>query len=477
MKHIKLLPIIMLVLFLSLFTPITAHADIAPPEQPPGASIVPGGESTQVRMVAETVTLTVLPKPSANQLAQAATVADFTMRNLSAETETMQARFPLTFWNDRDDGFGKFPEISNIQIFVDGKQVSTHRIDANFSNAGGIAYQQAPWAAFDVSFPPATDVKITVKYTTNGYGYADGPNAVFRYVLETGAGWNGTIGSADVIIKLPYPATEENAPDAESMGFGRTTPGMQRIDDTVRWHFEDFEPTADDNILVVLVIPAFWQKVLNWRAQTQKTPNDGEAWGQLGKAIKEAIRAAKGYPRDDAAAQKAYGEAIQAYEKAVTLLPKDALWHYGFADMLWDNYYFLNRAKPGISEVSRIADELRLSLALSPKNQKAIDLADWVAQEYPWAIAKTDDGYDYPVLTATPTANPSTETPSPEATSTPQLRMVPTLTAVPTGADTPVSPAKTPKAGLPLCGGAGLVMFPALAAFWLCKRSKHATHL
>ncbi|HRQ24933.1 MAG TPA: hypothetical protein PLF42_16015, partial [Anaerolineales bacterium] len=70
------------------------RADIAPPEMPPGVTLLPGEESTQVRMVAETVTLTISADPSDAQKAVAETVAVFTMRNLGASEERMQVRFP-----------------------------------------------------------------------------------------------------------------------------------------------------------------------------------------------------------------------------------------------------------------------------------------------------------------------------------------------------------------------------------------------
>ena len=47
-----------------------------------------------------------------------------------------------------------------------------------------------------------------MSYTVNGYGYY--PQIAFDYVLETGAGWNGTIGSADIIVDLPYDASDLN---------------------------------------------------------------------------------------------------------------------------------------------------------------------------------------------------------------------------------------------------------------------------
>src|SRR5690349_13754199 len=110
--------IFILALFACIALPIPARADVAPPEQPPGASIVPGVEFTQVRMLAESVYLTVLSTPLPQYLGQAKTEAIFLMRNLGTAQERMQVRFPLTFWNNSSDGFGRYPEIRDIQILV-----------------------------------------------------------------------------------------------------------------------------------------------------------------------------------------------------------------------------------------------------------------------------------------------------------------------------------------------------------------------
>ncbi len=469
MKHSKLLAILLLVLLISLFSPIRAHADIAPPEQPPGANILPDSENTQVRMVAETVTLTVLTNPSPNYLGQAATEAVFTMRNLGTETETMEARFPLTFLNGSNGGNEHWPEISDIRVWVKGKQIATHRIQAAHTDPN-FGVVEIPWAAFNITFPPNQDVIVTVKYTTNGYGY--GPFFDLGYVLETGAGWKDTIGSADIIVKLPYPATAEN------IGFDPASKAVM-VGDEIRWHYEDFEPTPDDNIGIAVLTVSYWQNVLHWRKETQQNPKDGEAWGQLGKAIKPVVIDNKSgflYLTDETN-NKLFNEAIDAYEKAVTLLPKDALWHYGFADLLWmrnNGFAFgFDDEALQIADSYRIANELRQSLALDPKNTDAIKLADWVATTRPWAIRKADDGYDYPILTVTPTLWPTpidyeflTATPSPIATSTPQPTLVSTDTAA------PISPTKSPNTGSPVCGGAALILIPALVVFWRAKRQR-----
>jgi tetratricopeptide (TPR) repeat protein len=453
--------ILFLALFIYVCAPLHAHADAAPPEQPPGTNIVPGSEMTQVRMVAETVNLTVLSTPSPNYPGQAKTEAVFMMLNLGTAEESMEVRFPLTFWNNESDGYGNYPEIPDIEIQVDGQQVQTHRIEADFTAPGGfIAHQQAPWAAFDVTFPPGKNVVIGVKYTTNGYGHA--PYFSLRYILETGAGWNGTIGTADIIVTLPYEASSRNILSGNDTA--------EFAGKELRWHFENLEPTADDNINVSLVQPVVWKKVLDYSEYVREHPNDGEGWGQLGKAYKEAIRFDKGYLREDPVGEEMYRLSVQAYEKAVTILPDDALWHYGFADLLWAHYFFTFGGQPtaqSIPDFARAVDEIRQSLALDPGNQQVKDFAGWVASQYPWAVRQTDQGFDYLILTATPTFAPDTFTPSSEPSSTPVAPPIDT----PTPAFTPVPPAKTDAPGtIPVCGGA-VFLLPVLAGLlWLISK-------
>jgi hypothetical protein len=463
-------------LLLALLAPLPVRADVAPPGQPPGTNIVPGDE-TQVRMVAETVALTVLSTPAANFLGQAKTEAVFMMRNLGAVDETLEVRFPLTFWDNQSDGFGNFPEISDIQIQVNGQTVRTRRLEADFT--GGVAFSRAPWAVFNVIFPTGQDVIIKVTYTTNGFGYA--PYFALRYVLETGAGWNGTIGSADIIVKLPYEANTQNAMLEEGVGFSTTTPGAQLVGKEIRWHFEDFEPTRENNIEITLLQTSQWRKVLDETANITQNPTDGEAWGRLGKAYKEIVRMSR-YFRDDPAGVEMYQLSLRAYEKAVTLLPKDALWHYGFADLLWSHYYLDHffREVSDLPELVYAVDEIRQALALDPKNQNARDLADSIAREYPWAIRQTETGYDYLLLTVTPTSIPptATETPLPEPSATPQptgtLPPAPTAVFVTDTPPTlpPAPPTPVPSAGNPLCGGSALLL-PALAGLlWFSSKSK-----
>ncbi len=461
----------LMVVFLGVLFPSSiASADVAPPALPPGSNIAPGSQATQVRMMAETVTLNVKDKASAGSLGEASTEADFTMRNLGAVEESMDVRFPLTFFDGQSDGFGKYPEINDLRAFVNGEQIGTKRITTpNTYDSSGPA---VPWASFPVKFPVGKDVSIVVKYTTKGYGIV--PYLALRYVLETGAGWNGTIGSADVIVKLPYEANNENVMLDEGTGFSQTTPGSAFSANEVRWHFEDFEPTAENNIEISLVIPSFWDQVLAEQAAVKKSPNDSEAWGGLGKAYKLILGLEREY-RSDPGGETIYNLSQQAYTKAVTLKPKDALWHYGFAELLWYHYYYnvYSAGSQDTTELVHALQELNDSLQIDPNDTMVQNFADQISYRFPDVLAKTDHGYVFLALTAPPAWTPVTmyATPTGTATSAPPATQAPaTLASVQTEAPIATTVSAQPAGGVPFCGGAFLILPLLLGLFWFANR-------
>ena len=81
-----LIPILLIAFFIPIH-PVPAYADVAPPEQPPGSSLMPGEGGTQVRMLAETVLLEVTSDKPDGSLGKALVTASFIMRNLGAQSE------------------------------------------------------------------------------------------------------------------------------------------------------------------------------------------------------------------------------------------------------------------------------------------------------------------------------------------------------------------------------------------------------
>ena len=397
--NMKKLAIVLLTVMLFTF-PSKALADVAPPINPPGSNPQPGTESTQVRMMAETVLIDV---QNDGRLGSATITADFTMRNLGSDPESMAVRFPIS----ANDGRGEYPEITNFTVSVAGTQIQYRR--TSYPDVED-ASQTVPWAEFDITFPVGQDVPIQVKYKLRGSGYA--PYTAFYYILESGAGWKDTIGSADIILRLPYEATPQNVIMDFQIGWAETTPSGSFEGNEVRWHFEDFEPglyQVIQNMEFALVAPTAWQKVLEDRANAAKYPNDSEVWGQLGKAYKSIVLMSR-YYRTDEGGEALYQLSIDAYEKCLSLNPNDAQWHAGFAELL--AYHSFVDSLNGIVEPDavRALDEIRIALALSPFDDTVRSIADTIYFMFPQGMSQTESGYDFPWLTQTPTALPPTPT-------------------------------------------------------------------
>lgn len=206
------------------------------------------------------------------------------------------------------------------------------------------------------------------------------PFVAYRYVLETRAGWHGSIGSAEIIVILPYKANHQNVIIGDTTGWSQTTPGANFGGNQVIWHFEDFEPTLENNIEILVVMSNVWRKVLEERARVVDHPKDGEAWGRLGKLYKKSSYL-RNWFREDDGGKELFFLSMQAYENALELLPDDALWHVGFADLLWKHAYW-DVFQPG-----------------SPN-------LDEITHSMPGAVNKIGDTYKFLMLTTTPTIVP-----------------------------------------------------------------------
>jgi len=427
------------------------QADVAPPAQPPGGSIVPG-ESTQVQMQSEIVEVTVQPLPYVGEpqlvdkTAQAKVKASFTMRNLGSAVEKMQVRFPLMDPSGMGDGFGNYPEIQDIQVRLNEKLVSTTRITTPTPNTWDKNAPPIAWAAFDATFPPEKNVAIDVSYTLKPTGYY--PVAEFRYILETGAGWRGPIGSADIVLRLPYDATPQNVLQGEN----NSTIGGQYVGNEVRWHYENLEPTARDNWAGDIVTPGLWQSILDARAALRSPQPDATAWRLLATTTSLAAqdKSGKGWLREDDAGRRLVDESANAYEKAVALVPGDPGMHAAYAGLLWRivlQYKFPtadSQPVTGDATLTRCVNEINSALKLDPKNEQAQSLRDWMQGTYPAIISVTDTGQ---LNLATP-ASSSQTAPTTTSTQPSPLASTPTGISTPTRAPTlaPTTVLSTPTA-------------------------------
>jgi hypothetical protein len=408
-------------------------------------------------MAAETVLIDVQASAPAKSLGQAHVTVDFTMHNQGDQAESMAVRFPI----GANDGFFNISQIKDLHVKVGGKAVAARNIKGEDPNGGS---DQVPWVEFDVSFPPGQDVQIQVAYTLEASG--EYPFVWFKYILSTGAGWKDTIGSVDLIVRLSYPASDQNFLYDPGSSYSSTTPGGVISGNEIRWHYDDLEPTTDNNFEVFLVMPSAWKTVLTERANVAQNPNDGEAWGRLGKIYKEVSFSSRGkgfrLGSMDPGGQDLYQLAQQAYEKAVTLKPTDPLWHAGFADLLSYHAYFQHmEGTDTTAEALHALGEIKLALQLAPTDPKVQEIAAQMASEFPDGMVANGSSFDFPWLTSTPLPSTpvvealiTTETPLPALTSTPNPTAVPP-------APTSESHGES-KPTLPFCGGALLLPLGAL---------------
>jgi len=454
----------LVLLFALLAFPTDVRADIAPPAQPPGSNPQPGTEITQVRMAAETVVIEVQRDITPESLGRARVSADFKMQNLGTAEESMAVRFPIS----ASDGWGSYPEITNLQVKVNGKQVQHRRTTYPDENNPD---NDIPWAEFDITFPAGGDVSVNVAYDLNGTGYY--PFTAFYYILETGAGWKDTIGSADIILRLPYEASPQNVILDFGIGWAETTPGGVFQGNEVRWHFEDFEPGLEQNMEFALVAPTAWQGVLAARESTRKNPNDGEAWGMLGKAYKQVFFMSKAY-REDAGGQEIYRLSIEAYEKCLALKPEDAQWHAGFADLLAQHSMWRFTEINSNPETYRALNEINTALELAPNDPVVREIALGIRNMFDGAVTLEGDKFDIPWLTQTPTPwptlEPTVEEPTPTLGITPPPPTdtppgEPTRTAAPETTPTPA-----PQRSNPLCGSA--IFLPLMVMAWFAWKRR-----
>lgn len=133
-------------------------------------------------------------------------------------------------------------ELGNFKTFVEGKElpVTCEKGIENHTDETLEALRYSEWFTFTVPFQ--ADEKVTVHNTYNFRPSYDSMGYIYTgYVLQTGALWKGSIGSAKVTFKLgkiqPY--------QIEELGPG----GFIFVGDDLVWERNDFEPRYDLNLL------------------------------------------------------------------------------------------------------------------------------------------------------------------------------------------------------------------------------------
>ncbi|MFZ5908433.1 MAG: hypothetical protein ACOYYU_00270 [Chloroflexota bacterium] len=353
------------------------QADAAPPPNPDVGGVAPYQPiETKVQMMSETVLIDVLPNPThwINKLHgywfevqnQIRVSASFTMQNQGETEEKMQVIFPLTRLDYPWLISSYDIDPSSFVVKVDGRSVPTIEITTppelqaipddwhSVIPPDGIFWPDVRWAAFDVTFPAHKDVLLQVEYNMNG---GDQSLRYVDYILETGSGWYGQILSADIVVRLPYPATNESVPEASS--------GHEFSGNEVRWKMRNFEPKRKNNIRVSFIDTNLWVPTLEQRSRVGQHPNDAEAWYKLG-ADYDKLGFWRAAGTTSVHNQHLVDLSIEAFEKAIELRPNWGDAHYYLARVLWynnvkNNYTPQNNLTVKDPVVQRILQELNLA--------------------------------------------------------------------------------------------------------------------
>lgn len=340
-----------------------ARADVGPvPFAPPGGGIQTLTD-TPVQMAAETVRIAIRLATEADLAlfsvqpedipyaiewlpAVADVQADFVLVNPSDEPQALTAWFPLAAGLTETGFQGR---ISPITVRSGERELEVSVV--SLPNPNDASLPDIPWASFPLTFTAGGTTPVQVTYVlppqmTPG----DFISMKFNYIFQSGAGWAGAIGQADLIVTLPYAASAETV--------GEAPPGVQADGETLTWRWTDLEPTAEDDFEINLIIPERWQAVETARAQADANPQSGAAWLALGKAYRQVIYSKA--PRLHKYFGAVYYErGLEAYQNAVELLPDSAEAHAGLAEMRLVPLFTERSASP--EELQAVLDELALA--------------------------------------------------------------------------------------------------------------------
>jgi len=324
---------IILILCILAFTS-TVKADGAPPPDPTVGGVGPyQPQKTNVQMMSETVIIDVPPSPSnVEEPKQIKVNASFTMQNQGSVDEQMQVIFPLTRLNTGGSEEALYQvDLSSFIAKVDGKSLPISEIttppeivatdmDHGFN-------PDVHWAAFPVTFPVKQDVVLEVEYEMlNPAGeYGEGFTGI-AYILETGAGWYGNILSADIILRFPYPVTEE--------AIRYANPDYVISGNEMRWTLKNIEPTRQDNLEVSVIHVDHWKSILDLRSRIKQNPSDVDAWVSLGDSYMGlGISRREGFFSE---LDPHFIElTMEARQKVVELRPEWGDAHYKLAEIFW----------------------------------------------------------------------------------------------------------------------------------------------
>lgn len=408
LKYFFVCALVLAGILAGLLIPWPVQADVGVRPILPGGSNIEPGEETPIQMAAETVTIKVRKATASDNSvvklnAQsygynyrdiwyeviAEVQADFTMKNPTNDDISMTVWFPLASalenvsWNINPGEI--VPTIQQFSVSAAGKQINY--LVSEQPNPKGADKLPLPWASFPVTFPGGKDTNIHIGYTVPLSPSAKGYEVSLYYIFQTGAGWAGPIGQAELILNLPYPPSNETVAENKKVslpygGMGQISaglpPGAVIQGNQAKWTWKNFEPGAEDDFGVWLLKPQKWEQVQAARSAVKLMPEDGLLW--LNLAYEYHFLSIYFMANAPTLFSNFYlPQAVEAYQKAETLLPDHPVPHIALA-LLRLSAYYRNMKNVPPSVINNVQQELQTARILETKNpslEQGSPLTSW----------------------------------------------------------------------------------------------------
>jgi hypothetical protein len=421
--------VILLTFFpLALRIPQHVQADVGVQPVLPGGSSIQPHEETPIQMASEVVTMNVRAATSADNAlvalkpdsygyeiepvwypGVAEVKADFKMNNPTSAPVTLTVWFPLAStlenvqWNFNPGEI--VPRITSFQVSIDG--VPTNYIVSELPNPKGADKPLLPWASFPVTFAAGKETIIQVSYNLPLQPQVKGYGMALYYVFQNGAGWDGSIGQAELIVNLPYPASigtmASIQPDHFTFSYmgisnepAKLPSGVVLAGNQARWTWKNFEPGPDDDFAVWLLRVDKWKGLKAAQEVVRTSPQDGKAWLDLAIAYHSL---AASYRNSLMLFSSTYlNPGIDAYRKVISLLPEESAAHAGLALLTLAPYMTAKNAPADV--IQSVQNEYQIAIELESKNptqENESSISRWLL---PW-LKDALSSYFYNSATAT----------------------------------------------------------------------------
>jgi len=390
--------LVLVCVLLDLLVPGPVKADVGVMPILPGGSNLKPDKQTPIQMAAEVITMNVRPATEADNAAitlnpeaygyefqgkqfqpvwfqaVAEVQADFTMKNPTSEPVSMTVWFPLASvlesvaWDELNPD-EIVPSIASFQVAVNGDPLDY--AVSELPNPKGEDQPPLPWASFPVTFPAGMETMIYVSYVLPLPQLPKSHALALYYIFQTGAGWSGPIGQAELILNLPYPASTETLAGMPSGGLKPPyfvtradndrgiPPGGVLEGNQARWTWKNLEPGPKDDFSILLIEPGSWEALQADREAVKTRPDDGQAWFKLCTTYYYRSHQWQGVKLP--ANRETYQPlGVEACQEAARLLPLDAAPHYVLA-----GFYLSELSKnPSYKMLQPVLIELKLGQAL-----------------------------------------------------------------------------------------------------------------